>query len=295
MHARLLIRRGLNCCAALALGTAAGASAQPASLLPTPVGGEARMVTFDYDDDRIYKVLVRPKNATQLEFRQGEVVTYVSAGDKSNFIVTVPSSRAFIEVKPKWEDSSTNLLVVTSQRSYHIDLQSTGEGRKWYTRVAWTHEDSAGLDATGAPASGAAAGRDVVRRGGGAASDIVSQGIDLDRMNVAYSVVGDAEFRPVQVFDDGTRTYVRMPEHLQELPALFMLTPDTGELALVNYTVVDSYLVVQRTMDQFLLQLGKAQVRVERQRQGGFWSMFGGRRPAAEAAPSGEVGERVAR
>ncbi|MGE5866839.1 MAG: TrbG/VirB9 family P-type conjugative transfer protein, partial [Rhizobacter sp.] len=69
------------------------------------------MVTFDFDDDRIYKVLVRPRNTTQLKLAPDERVTYVSAGDASSFNINVPSSKAFVEVKPKWEDVSTNLLI----------------------------------------------------------------------------------------------------------------------------------------------------------------------------------------
>src|SRR5579862_6864155 len=113
-----MVLRLVFLCGALALPALAlmspGLRAQSASLAPTPVSGEARMVTFDYDEDRIYKVLIRPKNTTQLKFGPGETVTYVSAGDRSDFIVTVPSSRAFIEVKPKWDGLSTNLLVVTT-------------------------------------------------------------------------------------------------------------------------------------------------------------------------------------
>jgi type IV secretion system protein VirB9 len=260
-----------------------GARAQSSSLLPTPVSGEARMVTFDYDEDRIYKVLIRPKNTTQLKFGAAETVTYVSAGDRSDFIVTVPSSRAFLEVKPKWEGVSTNLLVVTTLRTYHIDLQSTGEGRKWYTRVAWNYEDARGLDASAAAAEGANTA--LVRQANPAAGgDVISRGIDLARMNSAYEVEGDAAFRPAQVFDDGTHTYIRLPEHLQELPALFMLTPDTGETALVNYAVNEPWLVVPRTMDRFLLQLGKARVVVRRTTtRRGFWSLFG-MSPTASAA-----------
>src|ERR1700760_1056750 len=78
---------------ALCVLLAGEARSQPATLKPTSVAGDARMVTFDFDDDRISKVLVRPRFATQLEFQAGEVVTYVSAGDKNDFVVTVPASR----------------------------------------------------------------------------------------------------------------------------------------------------------------------------------------------------------
>jgi type IV secretion system protein VirB9 len=271
MALRRVFLSGLLVALGAGLTGAGGVRAQSSSLAPTPVSGEARMVTFDYDEDRIYKVLIRPKNTTQLKFGAGETVTYVSAGDRSDFVVTVPSSRAFLEVKPKWDGVSTNLLVVTTLRTYHIDLQSTGEGRKWYTRVAWNYEDAAGLDAS------AGASTALVRQANPAVGgDVISRGIDLARMNSGYEVEGDAAFRPVQVFDDATHTYIRLPEHLQELPALFMLTADTGETALVNYTVSEPWLVVQRTMDRFLLQLGKARVIVHRAApRRGFWSFFG--------------------
>jgi type IV secretion system protein VirB9 len=278
MSRGLVILRGVLAGFALATAGVGPAHAQSSSLPPTPVTGEARMVTFDYDEDRIYKVLIRPKNSTQLKFGPGETVTYVSAGDRSDFVVTVPASRAFLEVKPKWEGVSTNLLVVTTLRTYHVDLQSTGEGRKWYTRVAWNYEDAAGLDASGRAVPGADEGSGLVRRANPAnGADVVSRGIDLARMNMSYVVEGDAPFRPTQVFDDGSHTYIRLPDHLQELPALFLLTADTGETVLVNYAVDTPWLVVQRTMDRFLLQLGKARVVVQREApRRGFWSFFGG-------------------
>ena len=230
-------------------------------LVPTPVTGEARMVTFDFDDDRIYKVLVRPRNTTQLKLSSDERVTYVSAGDASSFAVNVPSSKAFVEVKPKWDNVSTNLLVVTTRRAYHIELQSTAEGRKWYTRVAWTYANAALLDQTLA-AQGDDAG--LSRWPGASRAEPPISGVAVDKLYFKYDIDGDAPFRPTQVFDDGTHTFIRLPDDLQELPALFMLTPDSGDTALVNYSVTPPYLVVPRTMEKFVLKLGKTKVEVLR-------------------------------
>ena len=230
-------------------------------LVPTPVTGEARMVTFDFDDDRIYKVLVRPRNTTQLKLAPDERVTYVSAGDASSFAVNVPSSKAFVEVKPKWDNVATNLLVVTTRRAYHIELQSTAEGRKWYTRVAWTYANAALLDQTQPPQDddpGSTRGP-----GAGRAESQVG-GIAVEKLYFKYDIDGEAPFRPTQVFDDGTHTFIRLPDDLQELPALFMLTPDSGDTALVNYSVTPPYLVVPRTMEKFVLKLGKTKVEVVR-------------------------------
>lgn len=240
----------------IALGAATSLSVQAQSpQSPVPVVGEARMVTFDYDDDRIYRVLVRPRNTTQLKLAADERVTYVSAGDASSFNITVPSSKAFVEVKPKWDHVTTNLLVVTNRRSYHVELQSTAEGRKWYTRVAWQYANAAVLDQT-------------QPRGDDPAAPVsvdALPGVAVDRLFFGYAVDGDAPFRPQQVFDDGTHTYVRLPDDLQELPALFVRTPDSDDIALVNYSVNTPYLVVPRTMDKFILKLGKREVEVTRQ------------------------------
>lgn len=272
MKRRLLLLTCLATCLVALQHAAQGQS----SLVPTPVLGDARMVTFDYDDDRIYKVLVRPRNTTQLKLGADEKVTYVSAGDASNFIVTVPSSKAFVEVKPKWENVSTNLLVVTTRRSYHVDLQSTADGRKWYTRVAWTYTDGALLDQTRLPAEGDAAASGGPPGGDGGAPGAPVSGVAVEKLFFQYQIDGDAAFRPVQVFDDGTHTYLRLPDGLQELPALFMRAPDTDETVLVNYSVTPPYLVVPRTMEKFVLKLGKARVDVLRQpAKPGFWARLG--------------------
>jgi len=262
-------------CAALMAAVCASVSAQ-SPLVPTPVLGEARMVTFDYDDDRIYKVLVRPRNTTQLKLAGDERVTYVSAGDASNFSVSVPSSKAFVEVKPKWENVSTNLLVVTNKRSYHLDLQSTAEGKKWYTRVAWAYADAALLDQTRPPGDDPAASVAAASSRSDAGRESPVPGVDVEKLNFKYGIDGDAPFRPLQVFDDGSHTFIRLPDDLQELPALFMLTPDADDTALVNYSVNAPYLVVQRTMEKFVLKLGKAKVEVSRQSsKPGFFARLG--------------------
>ncbi len=55
-----------------------------------------------------------------------------------------------------------------------------------------------------------------------------------------------------------------------------MLTPDADETALVNYSVSAPYLVVQRTMEKFVLKLGKAKVEVLRHSsKPGFFARLG--------------------
>ena len=83
-------------------------------------------------------------------------------------------------------------------------------------------------------------------------------------------------FKPTQVFDDGKLTYLRMPQDVQELPALFAVI-EGQEYSLVNYTVDGSYIVAQRLLDSAVLKLGKTEVRVTKVKpSGGFMSFFRG-------------------
>lgn len=248
---------------AIALVGAWCASALAAGLPPTVISGEARMVTFPYSEDRSYLVLVRPRNNTHLRFAPDERVTYVSAGDSQAFMVTVPKSREFVEIKPKFENVTTNLLIVTNQRQYHLDLQSMAEGQKWYMRVSWQYGEANTVDDTGERSREAARRSSLVPA---APEELeLMQGVNPAKLRFGYRIDGNAEFRPTQVFDDGTHTFVRLPEGLQELPALFMRNPDNDEAALVNYSVRPPYLVVQRTMQRFVLKLGRSEVKVDRE------------------------------
>ena len=63
---------------------------------------------------------------------------------------------------------------------------------------------------------------------------------------------------PAQVFDDGARVYIKLPEAARhaEAPVLFVLDPDGGTL-LINYSLVggDTY-VTDRLFDRAVLVTG---------------------------------------
>ena len=70
--------------ASLALGVVfiSGISASVhAELIATPVIGDSRLVTFNFDEDNTYLVLSKPKTVTHLQFAPDEVIKSVAAGD----------------------------------------------------------------------------------------------------------------------------------------------------------------------------------------------------------------------
>lgn len=240
----------------------------------TPVTGDTRLVSFKYDPDKSYLILTRPKSMTHVQLRADEKIVTVGAGDTANFVFTVTANRSNLLIRPKYPDLETSLTLITTERSYPIIIRSTDpDGGKWHQRITWVLEDGL-IDETPAPLA--------IRVPQDSAQDGVVQvaapQLAIDRMNFDYAIEGDAAFRPVQVFDDGRHTYLRLPDSLETLPALFAVAE--GEAQLLNYTVKNKYLVVQGTNPAMLLKLGKAEVKVRKGRSLRWmtppWEMTGG-------------------
>lgn len=255
---------------ALLVSLALMATPALAELTPTPLTGDARLVTFDFDPDNTYLVLTKPRAVTHLEFPEGERIQTLAAGDTSNWEITPTKDRRHIFIKARIENSSTTMTVITEKRSYQFVVKATADGSKWYQRVTWRlpqtllldnerDEPNAKLtDSTAGPAS---------------PDEFAVRPEDL-RFN--YVIEGAAPFRPTSVFDNGKMTWVRMPAGLQELPVVFALD-ESGEFLLVNYLPQGDYLLIQRVMDKMILKVGKTQITVSKQAKPASWFGFGGR------------------
>lgn len=228
----------------------------------TPVNGDTRLVTFNYDPDQTYLVLVRPRTMTHIQLRADEKVVTLGAGDTSNFTFVVSANKSNVLIRPKYADLTTSMTLITTERSYPIMLRSTDESTgKWYQRVTWNIDEQLVVDV---PSPVAVPARPTPPAGH--AEDPQAQSgsgstLSLNRINLDYTVEGAAPFAPSHVFDDGVRTFLRMPENLEVLPALFGLT-EGSEGRVLNYTFDKQYIVVQGTHPALLLKLGRSEVKV---------------------------------
>jgi type IV secretion system protein VirB9 len=99
----------------------------------------------------------------------------------------------------------------------------------------------------------------------------VQGGIDPARLDFSYRLSGaNPPWKPVQVFDDGAKTYLLFPESIAqtELPPLFLIG-ERNKAELVNYRVSGRYIVVDRLFSVAELRLGSKRqqiVRIERSR-----------------------------
>lgn len=270
------------------------ASTGPNAAVPMPL--DARLVTFNFDRDYDYPVLMRPFTMVHLEFAPGESLKGYYASDMSASRWTFKPARTKRDlfVMSKGDNLLNTATIITNLRTYQVTFVSASKG-SYYKRVNWagdTDQDSAaaGLDTFGgngpaprgsngplggtewdAPASPPPRSAAPARFDqSGRPADIV----DISNANFDYRIDGSAPFKPAMVFDDGKFTWIQLPANVQEIPAIFALGAD-GTAELVNFTVRRNYFVVQRLFpDGALLKLRKDEVRIFN-RRGKACGLFG--------------------
>lgn len=258
----------------------AGALSMPvlahAELSATPLPGDARLVQFEYDADNTFLVLVRPKSVTHIEFGGDEQVVTVAAGDTKNFETTPTANKHHLFVKPLFEGMETSMTVITDKRTYQFVVRSTGTGSKWYQRVTWRYGQTLLMDAKAAEERQEAKDREADQAASQQMNITLATNIKPEDLRFGYQITGEAPFKPTSVFDDGKFTWIRLPQMLSEMPALFASSKGQ-ELAIVNYVVKGDYLLAQRLMEEGVLKLGKEEVRFSRKASKGFFGGYEGR------------------
>lgn len=205
--------------------------------------------------------------ACVIELQPGEIVLSRIAGDTERWEITpAPAGQdgrtVLIVVKPRDCDITTNLVLATDRRLYDLTLdsppckgRSTNPQQPYVRHVRFYYPDET-----------------VARWAAPAEPEAVRITPDVLSLNFGYRVKKDRKFpwAPAQVFDDGARVYIKLPDEARhaEAPVLFVLAED-GSRTLVNYSVVggDTY-VTDRLFDRAVLVAGvggrEQKVRIER-------------------------------
>ncbi|MBA4306899.1 MAG: P-type conjugative transfer protein TrbG [Sphingopyxis sp.] len=209
----------------------------------------------------LYQVYASPGQVTDIALQEGEQLVGtgpVAAGDTVRWLIgdTIsgrgPTARVHILVKPIRSDITTNLIINTDRRTYHIELRANPS--VYMASVSWTYPQDELIALRQAQEAEARA-------------EPVAANIPIDALNFAYRLSGDRpDWRPVRVFDDGRQTFVEFPESVAqgEMPPLFALGND-DQAELLNYRVSGRFMIVDRLLDRAELRLGdhRSQQRVE--------------------------------
>ena len=229
-----------------------GAANAAARVQPVRDGFLNAIQQYPWTDGALYQVYTAPGQVTDIALQEGEQLVGpgpVAAGDTVRWVIgdtmsgSGPTARVHILVKPTRPDLTTNLVINTDRRTYHLELRATSS--TYMASVSWTYPRDALIALQGRNAAAAAAAP-------------VASGIDLSTLNFRYRIDGDrAPWRPARAFDDGRQVFIEFPAGISqgEMPPLFV-SGASGEAELVNYRVQGRYMVVDRLFAAAELRLG---------------------------------------
>jgi type IV secretion system protein VirB9 len=190
-----------------------------------------------------------------IELQPGEIVLSRIAGDTERWEITPATAGAdgkttLVVVKPRECDVTTNVVLATDRHLYDLTLdsppckvRSTNPQEPYVRHVRFYYPDETVTTWTKPSAPSPA-----------------TVGADVVTLNFAYEVKKDRKFPwiPDQIFDDGTRVYIKLPVEARsaEAPVLFAIEAD-GSKTLINYSVVDpDTYVTDRLFDRAALVAG---------------------------------------
>jgi type IV secretion system protein VirB9 len=215
---------------------------------------------YPFSEGSLYRLFAAPERVTDIALQPGEAIISVAAGDTARWTIGDTTSgsgeakRVHILVKPFAAGLSTNLVITTTRRAYHLQLESTASTAM--AALSWTYPQDELI---------------AIRRREAAAEaeKPVASALALERLNFAYAITGDrADWRPLRAFDDGRQTFIEFPSNIivGDAPPLFVVG-DAGDMQLVNYRMSGRFYVVDRLFGAAELRLGgkkQAIVRISR-------------------------------
>lgn len=219
------------------------------------------MQVYPFVEGALYQVYASPGEITDIALQPGETLVGsgpVAAGDTVRWIIGDTESgsgadkQVHILVKPTRPDLSTNLVINTDRRTYHMELRSTE--KTYMASVSWQYprDQLIALRRENAEAL---------------AAQPISTGVDLAKVNFRYAIEGDrVPWRPLRAFDDGRQVFIEFPRGIRQgqMPPLFVVGPEGKTSELVNYRVRGNYMIVDRLFAAAELRLGsgKSQKRI---------------------------------
>jgi type IV secretion system protein VirB9 len=232
---------------------------------------------------------------TDIELEPGEVIndkTFVGDPNRWSIQPAVsgdpddPQRIEHVIVKPKEIGLDTTLVIPTTRRTYHLRLIS--HDTKFMAHVTFTYPDGPAPKAVPMPQVAQDPPAPKVPKAAVAlqepslrhkkkvhleASGKEAVGPRRQEEEDLYRISGNAPWRPLSVYHDGTKTYIELPPGRQETPVLFALKK--GGLfgwgytkAQCNFRVHGNWMVADTVLDKATLTAGvgssKQEIKIER-------------------------------
>lgn len=191
--------------------------------------------TFPYQRGMVYQVITSVGRTTDIEFQPGEKPrTPVMLGNRNLYDISGavsgdPKKPIYhLILKPKWENTVTDLKIYTNRRTYYLELVSMPSGKGYLSGVSWSgfagSDYSVPFDFTGQGSTKPQSNTRIVKE------EKVGFSFDPGTANFNYRVLveeGDSpEWKPKRVIDNGRETYIEFPPGVTNIPAIYIETSE---------------------------------------------------------------------
>jgi type IV secretion system protein VirB9 len=218
-----------------------------------PLGNESRIRVVNYVPNSVIRFVGHYNFHSIIEFGQDEEIKTITMGETSGWQLNPAGNRIFL--KPIGDDAVTNMTVITNKRTYFFEMHAEYASSISDSSLAFITKFMYPDGQLGIPNN----------VGNGSVS-----GMDLGKpssYNFRYKISGKAShIEPLLVFDDGKFTYFKFRDVNADIPSIFLVDANQNE-SLINYRVVDGYIVVERVTNKFTLRSGKDVICVFNEKQ----------------------------
>lgn len=230
----------------------------------TTIAGKNGDVVFLYGD-AMPSIVTAPLRLTNIALEAGEVIKDVQIGDSARWIVSLslsgeePNLVSHVILKPVDKDLQTTLNIMTNKRVYALNLVS--DAKEFMPNVSFNYTDNIinSLETYKTALSLKSKTKEFKK-----ADDEIPS--NIDNLDFEYNIEGNADFRPLRVYNDGIKTYIQMPKNMKffEAPALLILDNKTQNSQIVNYRLNKDTYIVDRLFNNAILisNVGDAQMKI---------------------------------
>ncbi len=222
-----------------------------------PVAGPNGSIRFLYGAQQP-SIVCAVLQVCDVALQPGEQVNSINLGDTARWTVEPAITGSgggevqHLIIKPLDVGLETSLVVTTNRRTYHLRLRS--HRTRYMPQVSFTYPEDA-----------MAKWEAIKTREGRERRDntLPQTGEYLGNLSFDYEVSGSAAWKPLRVYNDGSKTIIQMPSTMAqgEAPTLLVVRKDGGlfsddETVMVNYRVQGNRYIVDAVFDKAILIAG---------------------------------------
>ena len=212
--------------------------------------------TYFYNENDSYNIATRAGYITTIILNPDEDIIHAEIGDATRWSIqtyytgTSKGMSPAISIKPFIPELRTNLVISTTKRMYNLVLEAKVNsyapviGFEYPKEIEIAKQKERNLKAQ-------------------------ETKVNINELNYDYSWKKEKEiWSPLQVFDDGERTFILLDERVKatQLPTLFIKDEQTGEAAIVRhiYNPETRFYIVERLFEQAILKYGEKEIVIKR-------------------------------